>query len=393
MIPVTKPFLPAEKEFKSYVKSIWERQWLTNNGPLVNTLELKLKEYLGLDHLLYVSNGTVALQLAIKALDLTGEIITTPFSFVATTSTIVWQGCKPVFVDIDAETFNIDPAKIEAAITPQTSAILATHVYGTPCDIDAIQQIADRHGLKVIYDAAHCFGTRYKNRSVFEYGDISTTSFHSTKLFHTIEGGAVFTRQPELLKKMALMRNFGYSGVDTFSEQGINAKNCEFHAAMGLCNLPHIDEILKKRKSLYTHYLLRLNTLNVQFQKLHDVEEYNYAYIPILFKSEALMKESKEKLELAQIYCRRYFFPSLSALPYVNNVDMPVCDSVASRIMCLPLYHTLTLADVDLICRLLLRVQNTDENNLSESKHFGMLIADQIESEINTVTVKVNGSL
>lgn len=393
MIPVTKPFLPAEKEFKSYVKSIWERQWLTNNGPLVNTLELKLKEYLGLDHLLYVSNGTVALQLAIKALDLTGEIITTPFSFVATTSTIVWQGCKPVFVDIDADTFNIDPAKIEAAITPQTSAILATHVYGTPCDIDAIQQIADRHGLKVIYDAAHCFGTRYKNRSVFEYGDISTTSFHSTKLFHTIEGGAVFTRQPELLKKMALMRNFGYSGVDTFSEQGINAKNCEFHAAMGLCNLPHIDEILKKRKSLYTHYLLRLNTLNVQFQKLHDVEEYNYAYIPILFKSEALMKESKEKLELAQIYCRRYFFPSLSALPYVNNVDMPVCDSVASRIMCLPLYHTLTLADVDLICRLLLRVQNTDENNLSESKHFGMLIADQIESEINTVTVKVNGSL
>jgi dTDP-4-amino-4,6-dideoxygalactose transaminase len=210
MIPVTKPFLPTEKEFKAYVKSIWERQWLTNNGPLVNALELKLKEYLGLDHLLYVTNGTVALQLAIKALDLSGEIITTPFSFVATTSSIVWQGCQPVFVDIDAETFNIDPGKIEAAITPKTSAILATHVFGNPCDIDAIKKIADKHGLKVIYDAAHCFGTRYKNKSVFDYGDISVTSFHATKLFHTIEGGAVFTKRPDLLKKMAIMRNFGY---------------------------------------------------------------------------------------------------------------------------------------------------------------------------------------
>jgi dTDP-4-amino-4,6-dideoxygalactose transaminase len=391
MIPVTKPFLPAEKEFKSYVKSIWERQWLTNNGPLVNTLELKLKEYLGVDHLLYVSNGTVALQLAIQALNLTGEIITTPFSFVATTSTIVWQNCKPVFVDIDPDTFNIDASKIEAAITPQTSAILATHVYGTPCDIDAIQYIADKHGLKVIYDAAHCFGTRYKNRSIFDYGDISATSFHSTKVFHTIEGGAVFTRQPALLKKMALMRNFGYSGVDEFSELGINAKNCEFHAAMGLCNLNHINEVLKKRKYLSAQYMLRLSRLDVQFQKLHSIEDYNYAYFPIMFKSEELMKESKAKLEMAQIYCRRYFYPSLSALPYVDNVKMSVCDSVASRIMCLPLYHTLTISELDLICRLLLRIQN--ESHVNESKHFGMLIADQIESEINTATVKVNGSL
>jgi len=391
MIPVTKPFLPPEKEFKVYVKSIWERQWLTNNGPLVNTLELKLKEYLGLDHMLYVSNGTMALQLAIKALNLTGEIITTPFSFVATTSTIVWQGCKPIFVDIDADTFNMDPTKIEAAITPNTSAILATHVYGNPCDIDAIQQIADRHGLKVIYDAAHCFGTRYKNRSIFEYGDISTTSFHSTKLFHTIEGGAVFTRQPDLLKKMALMRNFGYSGVDEFAELGINAKNCEFHAAMGLCNLPHIDEILKKRKYLSTHYKLRLNRLDVQFQQLDNAEDYNYAYFPVLFKSEDLMKECKAKLELAQVYCRRYFYPSLSALPYVENVEMPVCDSIASRIMCLPMYHTLTLSDLDLICRLLLRIQN-NESSEAVSKNFGALIADQIESEINIQTVKENGA-
>ncbi|MDP9080736.1 MAG: DegT/DnrJ/EryC1/StrS family aminotransferase [Bacteroidota bacterium] len=390
MIPVTKPFLPAEKEFKGYVKTIWERQWLTNNGPLVNALELKLKEYLGLDHLLYVTNGTIALQLAIKALGLTGEVITTPFSFVATTSSIVWQGCEPVFVDIDAGTFNIDPTKIEAAITDKTTAILATHVFGNPCDIDAIKQIADRHKLKVIYDAAHCFGVRYKNKSVFEYGDISITSFHATKLFHTIEGGGVFTKQPELLKKMAIMRNFGYSGVDTFSEQGINAKNCELHAAMGLCNLHHIDEILKQRKKLYTHYLYRLSKLDVQFQTLGNPEDYNYAYFPVVFKTEKLMKESKEKLELAQIYCRRYFYPSLSALPYVNNSVMPVCDSIASRILCLPLYHTLATSDLDLISRLLLRVQNFDENDKLKETHFGELIMGQIESEINKQTININ---
>jgi dTDP-4-amino-4,6-dideoxygalactose transaminase len=383
MIPVTKPFLPAENEFDNYVKSIWERQWLTNNGPLVNTLELKLKEYLGVNHLLFVSNGTVALQLAIRALNLSGEIITTPFSFVATTSSIVWQGCTPVFTDIDPETFNIDPAKIEAAITPKTSAILATHVFGNPCDITAIQKIADKHGLKVIYDAAHCFGTFYNNRSVFEYGDISTTSFHSTKLFHTIEGGAVFTQDPELLRKMALMRNFGYSGVDSFSEAGINAKNCEFHAAMGLCNLRHADEILKKRRYLSEQYMLRLSNLDVKFQKLENKQDYNYAYFPVLFNTEDLMNESKAKLELAQIYCRRYFYPSLSSLPYVNKVEMPVCDSIASRIVCLPLYHTLTLPDLDLICRLLLRVQNFDDKGQHKKNHFGNAIADKIELEIN----------
>jgi dTDP-4-amino-4,6-dideoxygalactose transaminase len=383
MIPVTKPFLPAETEFDNYVKSIWERQWLTNNGPLVNTLELKLKEYLGVNHLLFVSNGTVALQLAIRALNLSGEIITTPFSFVATTSSIVWQGCTPVFTDIDPETFNIDPAKIEAAITPKTSAILATHVFGNPCDITAIQKIADKYGLKVIYDAAHCFGTFYNNRSVFEYGDISTTSFHSTKLFHTIEGGAVFTQDPELLRKMALMRNFGYSGVDSFSEAGINAKNCEFHAAMGLCNLRHADEILKKRKYLSEQYMLRLSNLDVKFQKLESKQDYNYAYFPVLFNTEDLMNESKAKLELAQIYCRRYFYPSLSSLPYVNKVEMPVCDSIASRIVCLPLYHTLTLPDLDLICRLLLRVQNFDDKGQHKKNHFGSAIADKIELEIN----------
>jgi len=389
MIPVTKPFLPTETEFCDYVKSIWERQWLTNNGPLVNTLELKLKEYLGVNHLLYVTNGTIALQLAIKALSLKGEIITTPFSFVATTSAIVWQECTPVFVDIDPETYNIDPAKIEAAITSKTSAILATHVFGNPCDITAIQEIADKHHLKVIYDAAHCFGAIYKNRSVFEYGDISTTSFHSTKLFHTIEGGAVFTQDPEVLRKLALMRNFGFSGVDCFSEQGINAKNCEFHAAMGLCNLRYADEILKKRRYLTEQYMLRLTNLDVQFQKIENADDYNYAYFPVLFSSEELMLESKAKLELAQIYSRRYFFPSLSTLPYVNGVTMPVCDSVASRILCLPLYHTLTLSDLDLICRLLLRTQNFTEGSQPRPSRFGKLVADKIEWELSVKNGKI----
>ena len=389
MIPVTKPFLPTETEFCDYVKSIWERQWLTNNGPLVNTLELKLKEYLGVNHLLYVTNGTIALQLAIKALSLKGEIITTPFSFVATTSAIVWQECTPVFVDIDPETYNIDPAKIEAAITSKTSAILATHVFGNPCDITAIQEIADKHHLKVIYDAAHCFGAIYKNRSVFEYGDISTTSFHSTKLFHTIEGGAVFTQDPEVLRKLALMRNFGFSGVDCFSEQGINAKNCEFHAAMGLCNLRYADDILKKRRYLTEQYMLRLTNLDVQFQKIENADDYNYAYFPVLFSSEELMLESKAKLELAQIYSRRYFFPSLSTLPYVNSVAMPVCDSVASRILCLPLYHTLTLSDLDLICRLLLRTQNFTEGSQPRPSRFGKLVADKIEWELSVKNGKI----
>jgi dTDP-4-amino-4,6-dideoxygalactose transaminase len=358
MIPVTKPFLPKAKEYDDYLHSIWERQWLTNNGPLVNEFELKLKNYLGLEHLLYVSNGTVALQIAIKALELKGEIITTPFSFVATTSSIVWEGCKPVFTDIDPETFNIDPKKIEAAITPNTSAILATHVYGNPCDIDAIQAIADKHGLKVIFDAAHCFGTIYKGKSVFEYGDISTTSFHATKLFHSIEGGAVFTRKPELLKKMAFMRNFGHNGQEDYSELGINGKNSEFHAAMGLCNLKYIDEILKRRKSLSQYYLQKLTNLKASFPKHNGDFSSNYAYFPVLFDTKELMLKCLSDLETEKIYCRRYFYPSLSTLPYVQKTSLPVCESIVERIICLPLYHTLTFSDLDLITRIILRAQN-----------------------------------
>lgn len=383
MIPVTKPFLPKQADFKSYVSSIWARQWLTNNGPLVNELELKLQQYLELPHLLYVTNGTIALQLAIQALEVKGEIITTPFSFVATTSSIVWQGCKPVFVDIDEDTLNIDPNKIEAAITPNTSAILATHVFGNPCDIEAIDRIAKKHGLKVIYDAAHCFGTKYKGKSIFAYGDVSTTSFHATKLFHTIEGGAVFTQNPDNLKRMALMRNFGYSGVDTFSEIGTNAKNSEFHAAMGLCNLKHIDQILSKRKELSQHYEMRLNKIEAQFQVIQADTEFNYAYYPVIFRSEEVMLDCMKQLELVQVYCRRYFYPSLSALPYIAKVNMPICDSISKRIMCLPLYHTLTSADQDLVVRIILRTQNYRKKQVLKLADYNTLVNGSIGMAVN----------
>jgi len=358
MIPVTKPFLPPQEEYVKLVNDIWQRQWLTNNGPLVNELELKLKEYLKVDHLLYLSNGTVALQLAIKALGLKGEIITTPFSYVATTSSIVWEGCKPIFVDIDSKSLNIDPKKIEEAITPQTSAILATHVYGNPCNIEAIDAIAKKHGLKVIYDAAHCFGTTYKGKSIFLYGDISTTSFHATKLFHTTEGGAVFTKDPELLKIMAFMRNFGHDGPEKFHGLGINAKNSEFHAAMGVVNLRYIDTILAKRKELSLYYNKKLeNFTAIQPQLLKD-SVFNYAYYPVVISSEEQLLKILKILNENLIYPRRYFYPSLDTLPYVDNFNVPITDDIAARVLCLPLYQTLTKEEIDLIVRLILRVQN-----------------------------------
>lgn len=359
MILATKPFLPPREEYEHYIKGIWEREWLTNNGPLVNELELSLKKYLSIKHLLYVTNGTIAIQLAIKALCLKGEIITTPFSYVATTSSIVWEGCKPVFVDIDPDTLNIDHTQIEAAITEHTSAIVATHVYGNPCNIEAIDEIARRHNLKVIYDAAHCFGTQYKNTSVFDYGDISTTSFHATKLFHTIEGGALFTKDPELLKKLAFMRNFGHNGPEAFAELGINGKSCEFHAAMGLVNLQYIAAILNKRKESCSHYDTWLPYLKARKPRVTDGAQVNYAYYPLVFESEDLVVKCIKKLNNNNIFPRRYFYPSLSTvLPYVDKVQPPVTEDISRRVICLPLYHTLSKEEMDFVIRLILRVQN-----------------------------------
>jgi dTDP-4-amino-4,6-dideoxygalactose transaminase len=358
MINVTKPFLPPIAEFQEYIQQIWERNWLTNNGPLVNELELRLKEHLQVDHLLYMNNGTIALQIAIKALGLKGEIITTPFSYVATTSTIVWEGCTPVFADIDPLTLNIDHTKIEALITERTSAIVATHAYGNPCDISAIQEIAEKHQLKVIYDAAHCFGTKYKGKSVFSYGTISAASFHATKLYHTAEGGAVFTSDPDLLKKMAYMRNFGHNGPEDFAELGINGKNSEIHAALGLLNLKYVEGVMKTRKDQYGMYAELIQFLRVRKITINPDAEFNHAYYPIIFETEAACIKAFELLTAHWVNPRRYFHPALNTLKYVQKTILPVCDDLSRRVLCLPLYHHLTKEEIDFICRLLLRAQN-----------------------------------
>jgi dTDP-4-amino-4,6-dideoxygalactose transaminase len=362
MIPVTKPFLPPQEEYTKYLTGIWQRQWLTNMGPLANDLEMNLNEHLGVNHLLFVTNGTVALQMAIKALDLKGEILTTPFSFVATTSSIVWEGCQPVFVDIDKDSLNIDVNKIEAAITDKTSAILATHVYGNPCDVEAIDKIAAKHNLKVIYDGAHAFGVKVDGKSIFEYGDISTCSLHATKLYHSIEGGLVIAQDAENLKKLAFMRNFGFNGPEAFAELGINGKNSEFHAAMGLVNLKYIAQIHEKRKAVCNRYDEKLKTLQAIKPVWHKMSQNNYAYYPLVFKSEELLLECMAHLKGYEIFTRRYFYPSLAnTLPYLERQNLEVTDDISKRVLCLPLYPDLTTEEIDLICRLLLKVQNTQK--------------------------------
>lgn len=359
MIAITRPFLPPQEEYEKYLDGIWTRNWLTNMGPLSSDLEISLKQHLQVKHLLFVTNGTIALQIAIKALDLKGEVITTPFSFIATTSSIVWEGCKPVFVDIDTKTLNIDSSKIEAAITEQTSAILATHVYGNPCDVLAIEKIAKKHNLKVIYDGAHAFGVEVYGKSIFEYGDISTCSLHATKLYHSIEGGLVITKDPELLRKLALMRNFGFYGPEAFAELGINGKNSEFHAAMGLANLKYIDAIHQKRKLLTERYDRNLQTFKARKPAWKSEATINYAYYPLVFDSEELMHKCIERLKGSEIFTRRYFYPSLAkVLPYLEPTEMPITDDISKKVLCLPLYYDLTIEEIDLICRLLLRAQN-----------------------------------
>jgi dTDP-4-amino-4,6-dideoxygalactose transaminase len=293
-------------------------------------------------------------------LDLEGEIITTPFSYVATTSSIVWENCRPVMADIDRDTLNIDPAAIERAITPETSAILATHVFGNPCDIEAIEAIAQRHDLKVIYDAAHAFGSTYKGRSLLGFGDISTCSFHATKLFHTVEGGAVITPDPTLRRRLELMRNFGHTSATEFGDIGINGKNSELHAAMGLCNLRYIDAIIERRQTQYRRYLTLLKGLPIRTQKIHAEAGYNCSYFPVLFESEAVLHAVTSALNLHSVFPRRYFYPSLSTLPYLTSAPMPVAEDVSRRVLCLPMYHTLSDAEMDLVCRVISRSLGRD---------------------------------
>ena len=356
MIPVTVPFMPPLQEYQDKVRSIWDRAWLTNHGPLVNELELQLKVHLGLQHLLYVSSGTMALQLALRALNVEGEVITTPFSYVATASAISWDRSTPVMVDIQADTLNIDPDKLESAITDRTTAILAVHVYGNACNVERLETIAKNHRLRLIFDAAHAFGSLYKGKSLFAYGDVSTASFHATKLFHTVEGGAVISPDPKVTRRLSLMRNFGHKSPTEFELAGINGKNSEFHAAMGLCNLRHVPSILVQRKALSERYSTNLRGAPVKHQILTEGCQYNYAYYPVIFESEALLLEIVETLNLHGIYPRRYFYPSLSSLPFLSDHQpTPVCDDIACRVLCLPLYHTLSVEEVDMISRLILR--------------------------------------
>jgi len=353
MIPVTKTYLPPLSEYNKYLKKIWATAWVTNNGLFVRELEKKLKEYFGVKHLFFVSNGTVALQIAIKALGLKGEIITTPFSYVATTSSIAWENCTPVFVDIDSSTFTLDTKLIERSITETTSAIVATHVYGIPCDVEAIQKIADKHKLKVIYDAAHSFGVTYKGKSILHHGDISTMSFHATKLFHTGEGGSIVTNDDELAHKISYMMNFGHKGQENFSGIGINGKTSELHGAMGLCVFTRIKELIERRKLLSEIYDRKLISLGLQKPVLHKDVVHNYSYYPVLFPTEEKLLQVRDALNAQQIFPRRYFYPSLNKLDYVDNVSMPVADDVSKRVFCLPLYHDLSETEVEMISKII----------------------------------------
>ena len=337
MINVTKTFLPPQEEYNAILKRAWDTGWMTNRGALVQELEQKLKEYLKVPRILVTTNGTLPLQIAIKTLGLKGEIITTPFSYVATTASIVWEGCTPVFVDIHSEYLTIDEAKIEAAITPKTSAILATHVFGNPCAIDKIDALAKKYNLKVIYDAAHSFGVTYKCKSIFEYGDLSTCSFHSTKLFHTGEGGALFTNDAELMDRLFFHHNFGHQGKESFQGLGINAKMSELQAAMGLAVLPYMEKIIQDRERVVQLYID--NIKNLQFLKIRSGTKWNFSYFPIIFHSEKELLKALKLFEKEQIYPRRYFYPSLDKLPYINDSgSTSISADISSRILCLPLF-------------------------------------------------------
>jgi len=349
MINVTKTFFPPLNVYEKQLQRVWKNEWLTNRGELLKELEEKLKSYLSVSDIIVMNNGTIPLQIAVKLLGKGGEIITTPFSYVATTSSIVWENCTPVFVDIHPEKFTIDVEKIEAAITEKTTCILATHVFGNVCDIEEIEKIAEKHGLKVIYDAAHCFGVQYKGKSVFEYGDISTCSFHATKLFHTGEGGAVFCKDETLRSQIFYSHNFGHNGPLDFHGLGINGKISELHAAMGLSVLPYMEEIIESRKKTVDWYQSRIDFTKKKSIKLKENCTWNYSYYPVVFESESQLLQKLQELNAININPRRYFYPSLNTIPYVKGKPMPVSEDIAKRILCLPLFVGIEEADLEKI--------------------------------------------
>ena len=353
MINVTQTFFPPLEEYQKQLERIWKNRWLTNRGELLIELEENLKNYLSVSNIIVMNNGTIPIQIALKLLGKGGEVITTPFSYVATTAAIVWENCTPVFVDINPEYLTIDETKIEAAITNKTTCILATHVFGNPCNIEAIESVAKKYNLKVIYDAAHCFGVKYKGKSIFEYGDISTCSFHATKLFHTAEGGAIFCQDEELRKKIYYSHNFGHNGPLDFHGLGINGKISELQAAMGLSVLPHMTKILDGREKVVNYYSNNLNFNMIMALKIRENTFWNFSYYPVIFESEAILIKVQEELNSNSIFPRRYFYPSLSSLNYVNKQLTPITNNISKKILCIPLYPTLNEQELEMIVRII----------------------------------------
>lgn len=353
MINVTKTFFPPINKYNAQVQRIWDNQWLTNRGSLLLELEEKVKDYLEASNIIIMNNGTIPIQIALKIVAKQGEVITTPFSYVATTSSILWESCKPIFVDIHPDYLTIDETKIEQAITEKTTCILATHVFGNPCNIEAIEAIAKKHNLKVIYDAAHSFGVKYQNKSIFEYGDISTCSFHATKLFHTGEGGALFAKDPALFNQCFYSHNFGHNGPLEFHGLGINGKISELQAAMGLSVLPYMNDILNSRKEVVDMYNSQLDFTKLKTIKIRENTQWNYSYYPVIFNTEEELLFVQKKMNEKQIFPRRYFYPSLNTIPFVQGNKMPISESIASRILCLPLYWNLDTADVKRIIEII----------------------------------------
>jgi dTDP-4-amino-4,6-dideoxygalactose transaminase len=343
-INVTKTHLPDRERLDRYIDRIYESNWLTNNGQLVRELTARLSEYLGVENLLLVSNGTLALQIAYKALGVTKQAVTTPFTFVATASSLAWEGIEPVFADIDPKTFCIDPEEIEKRLTPETGAVVPVHVFGNACKIDSIEAIAKKRGIKTVYDAAHAFGVHYKGKSILGYGDASTLSFHATKIFHTIEGGAVVFKDLEVYQRARLMINFGIDGPDSVVALGINAKMNEFQAAMGLAVLDEFEQAQKDREAVWRRYGEHLEG-RIQLQERNPESTNNCAYFPVVFDAEERLSKTIVELRKKDIRPRRYFYPSLDTLDFFKSGGMDNSRSLASRILCLPLSSSLQEAD------------------------------------------------
>jgi len=365
-IYVTQPYLPDLKEFYPYLEAIWESKNLTNGGVFHQRLEAELCEYLGVKHISLFSNGTIALIVALQALGISGEVITTPYSFVATTNALIWNGISPVFSDIDPCSMNLDPSHIEKKITNKTKAILPVHCYGAPCDVDAIQKIADKYKLSVIYDAAHAFGVNFKGQSILNFGDLSILSFHATKIFNTFEGGAIISHTPEMKKRIDQLKNFGFVDEVTVVESGMNGKMSEINAAFGLLQLKHMPEVGLRRTAIANFYNQHLaNIPGITVAQDNYSPESNHSYYPILVGSEFSMSRDAlyERLKESGIFSRRYFYPLISDFPMYRDLpssdakNLPVSKEIASQVLCLPIYPALTEVQLNEIVHLIRGMQ------------------------------------